>query len=98
MKKSFMVEFELPESLSEDFLALIPEQRLAVDNLMAEGKIRSYSLALDRSVLWVIMESESEFDAMEIISQLPLSDFMHPYISELMFHHSAMAINRFSLN
>jgi hypothetical protein len=98
MKRSFMVEFELPESLTEDFLSLVPSQRETVEILMSEGKIRSYSLALDRSVLWVIMESESEFDVMEIISQLPLSDFMHPYISELMFHNSAMAINRFSLN
>jgi hypothetical protein len=93
-----MVEFELPESLTEYFLSLVPSQRETVEILMSEGKIRSYSLALDRSVLWVIMESESEFDVMEIISQLPLSDFMHPYISELMFHNSAMAINRFSLN
>ena len=41
MKRTYMVEFELPESLSEEFLALIPEQRNTVDYLMSEGKIRS---------------------------------------------------------
>lgn len=51
MKRSFMVEFELPESLTEYFLSLVPSQRETVEILMSEGKIRSYSLALDRSVL-----------------------------------------------
>ena len=59
-----MVEFELPEELSDDFLALIPEQREVVDRLMTQGKIRSYALSLDRSVLWVVMEAVSEFEVM----------------------------------
>jgi muconolactone delta-isomerase len=93
-----MVEFELPEQLTEDFLTLIPEQRLMVDNLMTEGKVRSYSLAMDRSVLWMILDANSEFEAMEIIAQLPLSDYMQPFISELMFHTTSEAALHFSLN
>ncbi len=98
MKRSYMVEFELPEQLTEDFLTLIPEQRLMVDNLMTEGKVRSYSLAMDRSVLWMILDANSEFEAMEIIAQLPLSDYMQPFISELMFHTTSEATLHFSLN
>ncbi len=98
MKKSFMVEFELPEELSDDFLALIPEQREVVDRLMTQGKIRSYALSLDRSVLWVVMEAVSEFEVMEIIASLPLCDFMHPYVSELMYHNSTEVYHQFSLN
>jgi muconolactone delta-isomerase len=98
MKRSYMVEFELPEQLTEDFLALIPEQRLMVDNLMNEGKVRSYSLAMDRSVLWMIVDANSEFEAMETIAQLPLSDYMQPFISELMFHTTSEAALHFSLN
>jgi muconolactone delta-isomerase len=98
MKRSYMVEFELPEQLTEDFLTLIPEQRLMVDNLMTEGKVRSYSLAMDRSVLWMILDANSEFEAMEIIAQLPLSDYMQPFISELMFHTTSEAALHFSLN
>jgi muconolactone delta-isomerase len=98
MKRSYMVEFELPEQLTEDFLALIPEQRLMVDNLMTEGKVRSYSLAMDRSVLWMIVDANSEFEAMETIAQLPLSDYMQPFISELMFHTTSEAALHFSLN
>ncbi len=98
MKKSFMVEFELPEELSDDFLALIPEQREVVDRLMTQGKIRSYALSIDRSVLWVVMEAASEFEVMEIIASFPLCDYMHPYVSELMFHNSTEVYHQFSLN
>ncbi|MFM8450882.1 MAG: muconolactone Delta-isomerase family protein [Haliscomenobacter sp.] len=97
-KKSFMVEFELPEELSTDFLERIPDQHAFIDQLMVQGKVRSYSLAIDRSVLWVIMEAESEFEIMEIIVSMPLCDYMQPYVSELMFHQSTEVYRQFSLN
>ena len=93
-----MVEFELPETLSDEFLELIPAQQQVVERLMTEGKIRSYALAIDRSVLWVIVEAQSEFEVMEIIARMPLCDFMSPYVSELMFHNSTEVYHQFSLN
>ena len=98
MKKKFMIEFELPEELTEEFMALIPEQRQVVNQMMSDGMLKSYSLAMDRSVLWVIVEANSEFEVMELIAQMPLSDHMHPYISELMFHNEAEVMSPFSLN
>jgi len=93
-----MVEFELPETFTEEFKSLIPDQRFVVDQLLADGVIRSYALALDQSILWVVIETENEFEVMEIIAQMPLSDFMDPYISELYFHNSSDAVHEFSLN
>ena len=93
-----MVEFELPDILTEEFLALIPKQRFAVNELLAEGIIRSYALAIDRSMLWVIVEADSEFELMEIIAQMPLSEYMDPHITELFFHNSPEFIHSFSLN
>lgn len=93
-----MIEFELPDELTEDFMALIPEQRMVVNQMMSEGKLKSYSLAMDRSVLWVIVEATSEFEVMEIIAQMPLCDYMQPYVSELMFHNGAEINSPFSLN
>ncbi|MEM6377925.1 MAG: muconolactone Delta-isomerase family protein [Bacteroidota bacterium] len=98
MKRSYMIEFELPDTLTEEFLALIPRQRYAVNELLVEGTIRSYALALDRSTIWAVIEAESEFEVLEIISQLPLSDYMHPHVSELFFHNTPEIIHNFSLN
>ncbi len=98
MTKAYMIEFDLPESPTEEFFSLIPRQRYVINNLMADGKIKSYSLAIDRSRLWVIAEADSEFEVMEMINDMPLSGHMIPTISELMFHNSYETLVSFSLN
>jgi muconolactone delta-isomerase len=98
MTKAYMIEFELPEAPSETFFSLIPRQRYMINNLMAEGRVKSYSLALDRSRLWVIANADSEFELMEMLADLPLSPFMEPTICELMFHNSHEVLAPFSLN
>ena len=98
MKKTFMIEFELPDTFSEAFLALIPQQRLFIDNLLADGTVKSYSLALDRSRLWTVLIAESEIEVVEIIKTMPLRDHMLAHISQLMFHNVAEQMVPFSLN
>lgn len=93
-----MVEFDLPQKLNEEFLALIPQQRYVVNNLLVEGTLKAYSLAMDRSKLWAVIAATSEFEVMEIIAQMPLSEFLAPSISELMFHNGAEMAMQFSLN
>jgi len=98
MKRTWMVEFELPETLSAEFITLIPKQRFIVDDLLAEGTIRSYALAIDRSTLWVVVEAKTEFEVLEIISKMPLTEHMEPYVSELFFHNTPEVVHAFSLN
>ena len=98
MKKTFMIEFDLPQNLTEEFLALIPKQRYMVNTLLASGTIKSYSLSMDRNRLWVVVSADSEFETLEIIEQMPLADFLIPTVSELMFHNGAEVLMQFSLN
>lgn len=98
MKRAYMVEFELPEVFTEEFLSLIPRQRNVVNQMLGDGILKSYSLSVDRSRLWAVVFAESEFETMEIITQLPLTDYMMPYISELMFYNSSEMAMQFSLN
>lgn len=98
MQQFYMVDFELPEVFVPEFLALIPEQRLKIDSLMAEGSIHSYSLASNRSRLWMIVLADSEFEVVTIINELPLSTFMISNIFSLMFHHSTQSLISMSLN
>jgi len=98
MRKAFMIEFDLPQVFTEEFMALIPKQRYVLNELMSRGEVQSYSLALDRSKLWMVAVGENEFEVMELIDQLPLSIYMTPDISELMFHNTASLSLEFSLN
>ncbi len=98
MKRAFMIEFELPETFNDEFLELIPSQRDMVNQMLIEGKLKSYSLSMDRSRVWAVASADSEFEAMEIIAQLPLSMFMTPMIHELMFYNASEVMLQFSLN
>lgn len=98
MKKVFMVEFELPATMSEEFMALIPRHRYVINQMLVEGIIQSYCLALDRSRVWAIINADSEEALMNEIDRMPLANYMTPYISELMFHNTASAVMQFSLN
>lgn len=98
MKHTYMIEFELPDVMSEEFMALIPQQRYIINQMLAEGTIKSYSLSMDRSRLWVVMSAASEMEVMEIVNTFPLRDFMNPHLSELMFHNTADMLMQFSLN
>jgi hypothetical protein len=84
----YMVIIKLPGELTEEFVLLIPKQRAHIDKLMDEGKILQYSLAADRSFLWVTVIAESEKMVLELLQTFPLIDFMSPVITELAFHNS----------
>jgi hypothetical protein len=85
----YIVNITLPEYLDEDFVALIPEQRLQVDILMNKGIISSYSLSADRSKLWVTLNAKNERDVERILRGFPIADYISYEIVELAFHNSA---------
>lgn len=98
MNTIYMVEFELPEIFTEEMAALLPRQRQMINQMMIDGVVQSYSLSQDRSRLWAVMQADSEIELMEHIATMPMADFMIPSFEQLMFHNSASAVMRFSLN
>lgn len=81
----YLVDFELPELFNDEFLALIPEQRKHVDQLMRNGTLLSYALSNDRSKVWAMLNADSEVEVNEILEEMPLISFMTPTIYELAF-------------
>ena len=97
--QQFMVDIALPSELTEEFFTLIPKQRALVNQLFTQGKLTSYSLALDRSKLWATIAAESEEDVVYILSLLPLRKFMQVEIRQLAFHQNATHnLARISMN
>jgi hypothetical protein len=93
----YMVDFKLPNILSEEFMDLVPYQRHAVNKLFEEGKIVSYALSLENSKLWGIFTANSELQVMDVLSDLP--PFMKVEISLLtFFNDTKMQVPKFSLN
>lgn len=95
----YMVEFELPQEMTEEFMLKVPAQRSKINELMEQGKILSYALAMDRQKLWCIVDGQTEYDVIATIAEFPLINYMQPTISELMFNNVvSFRMPMFSLN
>ncbi len=96
----YMVDFNLPLKLSENFLDLIPIQRKHVNNLFLKGKLVNYSFSFENSRMWAVFNAKGKKEVYEMIEQMPLTAYMLDYeISELSFYHAYLpnAI-QFSMN
>jgi muconolactone delta-isomerase len=94
-----MVEIKLPEILTEEFISLIPEQRMKINSLMDAGVILCYTLNQERSRLWTVIVAKSDLAVMDILAQFPMISYMKPEINELTFHHqSSLVMPSISLN
>lgn len=95
----YLAVISLPAKLNEEFVALIPAQRKHVDHLTGEGTVTGYSLALDRSKLWISLVAENEQEAAAILAGFPLSKFFKTELHPLAFHQSSRAsLLKVSLN
>jgi muconolactone delta-isomerase len=95
----YLAVISLPAELSEEFVGLIPAQRKHVNHLIGEGTVTGYSLALDRSKLWITLVAETEQEAAELLAGFPLSKFFRTEIHPLAFHQSSRAsLLKVSLN
>jgi muconolactone delta-isomerase len=82
----YMIDINLPASPDDEFFALIPKQRAVINELMSEGTITSYTLSVERTKLWVLVNAETESEVMDVLYRFPMLKFMRFKIHELMFH------------
>jgi len=95
----FLVDFTLPDFLSEEFMELIPYQRAMVNRLFKEGRLLNYALSLESSRLWLVLNAVTEDEAENMVNELPLTQFMSFEVSMLTFYNSMEPITPdFSMN
>ena len=82
----------MPDTLTEEFILLIPQQREYLDNMFNRGVIANYTLAMDRSKLWVTMVVQSAKDVRQIMDDFPIADYIEYTVHQLAFSNSASAI------
>jgi hypothetical protein len=97
--RQYMIEIRLPEILNEEFLSLIPAQRLLISRLMHQGVIINYALAIESSKLWITMITESEEMVITYLAEMPIIGYVDTEIFELTFQNSnSFVLNSFSVN
>ncbi|MCX6188084.1 MAG: hypothetical protein NTW54_00480 [Bacteroidetes bacterium] len=89
----------LPLETDDEFWGVLPAHRARINTLMEEGIIQVYSLASDRSKLWVIFYCDTEKKVDEYIRKMPLLPYFDTYeIEELAFHNNVSMMPVMSLN
>jgi hypothetical protein len=96
----YMVDFKLPDILTEEFIALIPRQRNVVNRYFQYGKMVNYALSLEHSKLWAIFRANTEYEVLQMIADLPLTPLMDDVqVSSLTFYNSPVqSVPDFSFN
>lgn len=83
----YLVEMSLP-AFTEEFMELIPAQRAFVNECMVKGTILSYSLAEDRSKLWIVFSAKSRVELNKVLNKFPVINYVTVKTFPLMFHNS----------
>lgn len=97
--KDFMVEINLPRDWDSEFMELIPKQRDELEELLSTGVLDFYSLSLDRSKLWLLINGKDKSDVMDRISDMSMAKYFKVDIHSLMFTRAQNQITAsFSLN
>ena len=95
----FMVDFTLPDSLPDEFMDLVPSQKLRMEKLFDQGKLCSFASAFDTSKMWAIFNANSEYEVMKLLATLPLTTFTQVQISMLSTYNTMDAfLPQFSMN
>lgn len=95
----YMVDFTMPNILSDRFTNRIPEQRLVVNQYFSEGKLVSYCVSLEKSKVWAVFNAETEEEVEGLITALPLTRFMTYEICTLTFYNVVTSkVPHFSVN
>jgi hypothetical protein len=85
---SYMVDIDIPETLSSEFMGLIPHQRAFIKRMLREGTISNYSLSFDRKKLWVVVHADSLLDVKHIVGSFPIFSHIKFKINSLLFHEN----------
>lgn len=68
---AYLFQLELPQGdlVEKEVLAA---QKEHINQLFLDGKIRSYSVAINNATIWCVMEAEEEQGAMDLVLRFPI--------------------------
>lgn len=93
-----MVEFDLFDDMMINWKSIMVLQKEKANMFFDEGVLLSYSICLDPLRFWTVIYASSESELLEIIHQLPLSEFLDFDYYPLNFHSSVDPVPEISLN
>lgn len=84
--------------LEENFWAIIPSHRQHVNELMRDETIVTYAVNEVRSKGWVVLNAQSEEEAIAIVEEFPIRPFVRYEVDELFIFDSMIGAPKLVLN
>jgi hypothetical protein len=95
----YMVDFTMPDLLTERFSKLIPEQRALVNDYFGDNVLVSYAVSLETGKVWAIFNGTDEEEVKVLVTAMPLTRYMTFTIHPLTFYNILTAqLPNFSVN
>ena len=95
----FMVDFTMPELITERFTHRIPDQRTMVNDYFGENILVSYAVSLEKGKIWAIFNGDNEEEVKSFVTAMPLTRYMTYTINILTFYNLMTAqLPAFSVN
>jgi hypothetical protein len=95
----YFFSIDIRSSFTEEYSALIPEQRDVINKLMQQGIVLNFSLSSDRTKSWLTVMAESRAEAIDVVDNFPIREFMTFRVDQLAFQFQAnMYFPQLSLN
>ena len=97
MQKQFMVEIDLADiaAIQNKDLNIQKEQ---IERLLNQGLIDSYAQSQNHQKIWITLQLDYEFQVLNLLQTMHLSDFMIPSILSLSFSKSNQVFSSSVLN
>lgn len=92
-----MVEIDLAEISSIQYKDL-DIQKKQIERLLNQGLIDSYAQSANHQKIWLTLQFDTEFEVLNLLQTLHLSDFMIPSILPLSFSLSQQMFSSNVLN
>lgn len=96
--KKYLCTFYLPAMPEENFWAIIPSHRQHVNELMRDETIVTYAVNEGRSKGWVVLNAQSEEEAIAIVEEFPIRPFVRYEVDELFIFDSMIGAPKLVLN
>ena len=84
--KQYMITCSLPPFPDEEFMSLVPAQRIEMDKLMLNGYILNFCLSANFRSLWITMLGKNESEVIGILKKFPMIKYFDYHIQELMLN------------
>ena len=78
--------------IDDNFMQLIPQHRERVNELLVREVIETYAVNADRTRGWIVVNAETQEEAIEVIESFTIRDYFTYDLDQLFIYDNALGL------